>query len=574
MRVALARLAEKTGALRDMTPGLFTATTLADARRLATRMNAKRLPSEIPEDVFAGVLLDWLQGVSLPAALRADDGAAQVVPYDLAELWQRMNRRADGDQSALRAEMLAWYRQVTDRMTGEFKRKIRIVLYIVGALVVLVTNADSINIARTLYGDPTLRAQVVATAENIAAKCPNGIESCPDYHAQMREILSASSREASSELLGWRTDSRGRYSVAWWSPAGWLLTILAIGMGADFWFGALRRIVSLKSADSGVGGDASRAAGERPDAPSRIADMATPVSRDPIDINDERLAPLKGFQPLRYAESNVHAFWFAQFSSLAYNSAMELEASDLLAHHELTITAVSGGSTQVFVFQGAQALIVAFRGTEQLPEDWITDLDAKPKLRPWDVKGESIFVHTGFADALDAVWAQLRPLLLASKHPVWFTGHSLGGALAVLAAYRLSQCEGPVTPTVGGVYTFGQPRVGNPDLARSIPAQLSQRIFRYVNSSDIVPLVPPSTPVEYVHFGNVRYFDAAGCLHLERTLWERVAAELTPALGELGRDPDWGKIAKQHLAKRVADHAMTRYVQCLERIDTVAALRA
>jgi hypothetical protein len=144
----------------------------------------------------------------------------------------------------------------------------------------------------------------------------------------------------------------------------------------------------------------------------------------------------------------------------------------------------------------------------------------------------------------------------------------------VLAAYRLSRCEGPVTPTVGGVYTFGQPRVGNLDLARSCPAQLSQRVFRYVNASDIVPLVPPSRPVEYVHFGNVRYFDAAGCLHAERTLWERVASELTPALGELGRNADWGKIAKQHLATRVADHAMARYVQCLERIDTVAALQA
>ena len=153
-------------------------------------------------------------------------------------------------------------------------------------------------------------------------------------------------------------------------------------------------------------------------------------------------------------------------------------------------------------------------------------------------------------------------------------GHSLGGALAVLAAYRLSHCEGPGAPTVGGVYTFGQPRVGNSALAKSCSLELSQRIFRYVNSSDIVPLVPPAKPIEYEHFGNVRYFDSSGHLHLERTLWERVSEQLTPALREITYGPkNWGAVAREHLQQRVADHAMAKYIQCVERIDSIDALR-
>lgn len=569
------RLSNRWDSWRSAQKGRFSATSLLQARELAARMNAKRLPSQIPESVFADVLLDWLQGISLPDALRTGAAAPQVVPVDLAELWHRMNRRADGDQQKLRNDLMSWYRQVTDRMTGEFKRKIRIALYLIGTAIVVATNANAVNFAITLYGNPQLRAQVAATAEEMVKACPNGVAPCPEYQTKIREVLSQSSRQASSELLGWRRDGKGQLNFSWWwSPAGWLLTILAIGMGADFWFGALKRIVSVKSAKSDSTQEPTNLASELA-APNSTLPPGSGLPKEPIDINVDALAPLKGFQPLRFAESHVHAFWLAQFSSLAYSTLKELASSDLLKRHKLTVTSIEKGTTQVFLFKGEQLLIVAFRGTEQLPEDWITDAKMSPIQRPWDVTDPAIFVHKGFHGALDLVWPELRPHLLASSHPVWFTGHSLGGALAVLAAYRLAHCEGDLIPTVGGVYTFGQPRVGNSELANSCSAQLSQRIFRYVNSSDIVPLVPPSKPVEYVHFGQVRYFDASGCLHLERTLWERIAEQITPALQKVtSEDADWGAVAREHLGRRLSDHAMTRYVQCLERIDAISTLRA
>ena len=209
-----------------------------------------------------------------------------------------------------------------------------------------------------------------------------------------------------------------------------------------------------------------------------------------------------------------------------------------------------------------------------MPEDWITDANAAQDKQPWKVKDPFISVHRGFQSALDLVWPTLRAEILDAECPVWLTGHSLGGAQAVLAAYRLAHCEEAGRPTIGGVYTFGQPRVGNAALARSCSLELSQRIFRYVNSSDIVPLVPPSKPIDYEHFGNVGFFDASGRLHVERTLWERIAEQLTPALQEVSAEKaNWGAIARDHLRQRVADHAMTKYLQCLERIESVSVLR-
>lgn len=554
---------------RNKRNGSFAEMSLHAARQLAMRMNAKRLPSQIPESVFADVLLDWMQGVSLPQALREGELTSRELPEDLAELWQRMNLRANGDQAALRSELTAWFQQVTQRLTGEFKRKMRFVLYFSGFAIVLATNANTLSIASTLYGNPGLRAQVAATAEEMVKQCPDGADTCPEFQKRVRDALTQSSKEASSELLGWQRNDKGALNFYWWSPLGWLLTVLAIGMGADFWFGALKRIVSIKNAKSDPPSEPAKSSpagtGNQSGTPRSLAGL------EPIDINTEGLAPLKGFQPLRFAESNVHAFWMAQFSSLAYNSLEELQNSDFLERHKLSVTGIDNGTTQVFLFSGEQTLIVAFRGTEQLPEDWIADAKLQPSKQPWGVKNSSICVHKGFHGALDLVWPELSKKLLASKHPVWFTGHSLGGALAVLAAYRLVHCEGTKVPTVGGVYTFGQPRVGNVDLASSCSASLSQRIFRFVNSSDIVPLVPP---LHYVHFGNVRYFDAAGVLHIERTLWERIAEQLTPALRNIGSEnADWGALAKEHMGQRLKDHAVARYIQCLERIDAISTFR-
>src|SRR5262249_58747833 len=66
---------------------------------------------------------------------------------------------------------------------------------------------------------------------------------------------------------------------------------------------------------------------------------------------------------------------------------------------------------------------------------------------------------------------------------VFFTGHSLGAALATLAAHRY--------PHTAGVYTFGSPRVGNHAFVASFNARMAQRSFRYVNDHDIVAQVPP-----------------------------------------------------------------------------------
>ena len=136
-------------------------------------------------------------------------------------------------------------------------------------------------------------------------------------------------------------------------------------------------------------------------------------------------------------------------------------------------------------------LVLAFRGTEKKVSDWLTDARCVPA-----VQGEAR-VHTGFLEAFTATRDDTgrtvkevvedvlarpdarddagRPL------PLFITGHSLGGALALLAT-RL------VAPDVNGAcYTFGAPRVGNYEYFRFVRTP----VYRVVNSADVVPRVPP-----------------------------------------------------------------------------------
>jgi triacylglycerol lipase len=141
-------------------------------------------------------------------------------------------------------------------------------------------------------------------------------------------------------------------------------------------------------------------------------------------------------------------------------------------------------STRAFVAAGHGGVIVAFEGTDPLVlSNWITDFDVSVTRQG---------LHEGFTKAVDSIWARLLSVLrdqLSSTRKLLLTGHSLGGALAVVAASRLLATE--LAVAVNGVYTFGMPRVGKADFASDY-GKLSDCTYRFVYGEDMVPTVPPS----------------------------------------------------------------------------------
>ena len=104
-------------------------------------------------------------------------------------------------------------------------------------------------------------------------------------------------------------------------------------------------------------------------------------------------------------------------------------------------------------------------------------------------------------EALHAIWEPLLKKVTeaveTADRPLWVTGHSLGGALALLAAWRLQRSF----VTVHEVVTFGAPMIGNDAAARAFEQEFAGKIFRYVNLEDPVPLLPSVSLVanSYAH---------------------------------------------------------------------------
>ena len=124
-------------------------------------------------------------------------------------------------------------------------------------------------------------------------------------------------------------------------------------------------------------------------------------------------------------------------------------------------------------------LVLAFRGTEKSLQDWKTDLRAK--LVPARDEGRPGLIHQGFQESYYAVEAQIEAELARFPgEPVYVTGHSLGGALAVVATRFLD------AGNLAACYTFGSPRVGDLSLAQ----EFKTPIYRMVNAADAVPRLP------------------------------------------------------------------------------------
>jgi triacylglycerol lipase len=154
-----------------------------------------------------------------------------------------------------------------------------------------------------------------------------------------------------------------------------------------------------------------------------------------------------------------------------------------------TISGVSVGPkfsrTEPFGFiarnKNSNVLWAAFRGPRSL-EDWIANFVVRGARHPWGLVEDSfyrLYVQSGRL-------VRWMPALSPLPSALVLTGHSLGAALAILAASELAILAGQIPLHV---ITFGGPRVGDPQFAaeynRLVPSTL-----RIVNTEDLVPAVP------------------------------------------------------------------------------------
>ncbi|XP_010461484.1 PREDICTED: uncharacterized protein LOC104742213 [Camelina sativa] len=208
---------------------------------------------------------------------------------------------------------------------------------------------------------------------------------------------------------------------------------------------------------------------------------------------------------------------------------------DLVGNYDFYNAFQESKLTQAFVFKTSSTnpnlIVISFRGTEPFETaDWCTDLDVS-----WYEMKNVGKVHAGFSRALGlqkngwpkenlsllhqyayyTIRQMLRDKLAKDKNLKFIlTGHSLGGALAALFPAILAiHGEDELLDKLEGVYTFGQPRVGDEDFGefmKDVVKKHGIEYERFVYNNDVVPRVPFDDKIlfSYKHYGPCNWFNS------------------------------------------------------------------
>ncbi|MDB6118017.1 MAG: triacylglycerol lipase [Verrucomicrobiaceae bacterium] len=224
------------------------------------------------------------------------------------------------------------------------------------------------------------------------------------------------------------------------------------------------------------------------------------------------------FQADAAEPSLVNAWWLAECGLAAY--AHEAMAAQIYRLGGLRIAGTVSGTHFggcCYVLVDEKKIILAFRGTRVVKADHLKDAetfrkqvrkvlrdvstDAKVRQVPWAGRSGGM-VHRGFADSFNELLPNIQNLvaLLRAENPqlhLWLTGHSLGAALATLAAECLDDVQ--------GIHLFGSPQVGDSEFA----LKFVLRGWRFRHHADVICWAP-SGMLGYQHVKPGAYFDCDG----------------------------------------------------------------
>ena len=240
---------EATGALAQVYSHPLVKNMIREPRTVLGRTLRKRYPSYLPSRTFATALLDLpKQGEALVGTGRTLEQSIDAIENpQVQQALRALLRAGDTELEPFRHRVEQWYDDTMERVSGWYRRRVQLWLWIFAIVVAVVLNADTLQIGRVLWTQPTTRAQVVQAAQQ-AVQQGQGAAKATE---QVKKL------EATNLPIGWHfgkgsgQDPRrfpGWFNYAFFAKlVGLLLTACALTLGAPFWFDALSRIARIRS---------------------------------------------------------------------------------------------------------------------------------------------------------------------------------------------------------------------------------------------------------------------------------------------------------------------------------------
>ena len=210
-------------------------------------------PSYISGQVFAMALLGSLDPTKpvpgfadMESAIRhlPDSNIRDVLLSHVGSVGQDVTRLRDG--------VATWFDQTMDRLSGVYKRKLKIISFIVGFLLAIAVNADTITVANVLWHDNVLRDQIVTIASHTSTSNLSATGGSNDSlsKAKLQQDPIMVTEEAIRPFpIGWNFSKPDGDLLGWkglLKLGGLLLTAVALMLGAPFWFDLLSKFIHLR----------------------------------------------------------------------------------------------------------------------------------------------------------------------------------------------------------------------------------------------------------------------------------------------------------------------------------------
>jgi hypothetical protein len=290
--------------------------------------------------------------------------------------------------------------------------------------------------------------------------------------------------------------------------------------------------------------------------------------------------PLPGYPYFEHADhfpfradatgySAVNAWWLADASFLVYGNAdfitRTFRDSSLPRQGFHVDWLGTARNNRGMVLRNDRMMAIVFRGT-RLQRHNVFDLAEITVINEDDFWTDSRFataasrvggrVHEGFHEAYLEISDQLDALVRAKPpgQSIWFAGHSLGGALATLAAAHCVEFGIPLQ----GIYTYGCSRVGDAEFVRQLPEQSH---YRFVHRDDWIPNLPPEV-LGYQHAGALRTLGRGS----KRKFWDDLSKgidEIAASVKSMVREMRWDTGELPFKIAGLADHAAVYYATLL-----------
>jgi hypothetical protein len=238
-------------------------------------IRGKRKPSYIPTRTFVLSLLDTLSN-GFPAS--ADDVRLAVQKIPDANVQRALLALVDdarGDLDAIKKNFGVWFDHSMDRVSGWYRRKVQMIILLLGILASFGIGVDTIATVKLLWGDSVLRSALVDAAQaEVAKRQPPpqpaaqaaAAPAAPNFDQVGKNLKALQSQLNSLEIptypinavcAEWDTVQKPRPCPKGWSSLlgfwlrrhwlGFIITSAALSLGAPFWFDLLNKLVSMRS---------------------------------------------------------------------------------------------------------------------------------------------------------------------------------------------------------------------------------------------------------------------------------------------------------------------------------------